>query len=194
LVAARLGRLRKQPVAPAQQPTEPVTSDRRAAARARAAAIAERFVRTHGSVPAGHHATTVPVDAEAAPERDLSEAMELALSGEYAQAEQMLSELEVATLGDTHNRVSFARRFCELQGLEDAQGKGVIGRGLDKEAKRLLRQDKHWAFGHFALGKLRLAQGDEEGAARSFKNAAALEPQNLHIQRYHRILSRRVKK
>ncbi|NOY93500.1 MAG: hypothetical protein GXP55_20135 [Deltaproteobacteria bacterium] len=199
LVAARLARHKPQrtvapPVAPS--PARHDTQDKRAAARARAAAIAERFERQHGLVPSAARHTTQPAMAAAIPDwqRDLEHGLELATQGAYVKAQALLAEVEAASAGDARARVSFARRFAEHQTLDDTRGQEVIGRGLMKEAKKLLRQDKHWAFAHFVLAKLRLADGDEEGAARSFKNAATLEPQNIHVQRYHRILQRRMKK
>ena len=196
LVAARLARhreLRQGARTPESAPKEQGT--KRAVAMARAAAIAERFERHHGSVPGRVRATNQPAMASTTDlAKDLALGLELLTQGAYAKAEALLADVEAASVGDERTRVSFARRFAEHQLLEEADGKAVIGRGLSKEAKRLLRQDKRWAFGHFALGQLRLAEGDEKGAARSFKNAAALEPQNIHIQRYHRILERRTRK
>jgi Flp pilus assembly protein TadD len=55
--------------------------------------------------------------------------------------------------------------------------------GLD----RILSRSPHWVHGHILLAKLRWAQGEREGFARSFATAVAAMPRNLDLWREYLI-------
>jgi Flp pilus assembly protein TadD len=50
--------------------------------------------------------------------------------------------------------------------------------------ERILARSPHWAEGHVLLAKLRWAQGEREGFARSFETALAEMPTNLDLRRH----------
>jgi hypothetical protein len=62
--------------------------------------------------------------------------------------------------------------------VADGQPDAAIS-GLD----RIVSRSPHWVPGHVLLAKLRWAQGEREGFARSFEAAVAAMPQNLDLWR-----------
>lgn len=70
-----------------------------------------------------------------------------------------------------------------LSGLTTAcAGEGEADAAIDG-LERLLSRSPHWAEGHALLAKLRWAQGERDGFARSFEAACAAMPQNLELWR-----------
>lgn len=63
---------------------------------------------------------------------------------------------------------------CAAEGEADSAIAGL---------ERLLSRSPHWTAGHVLLAKLRWAQGEREGFARSFESAVAAMPRNLDLWR-----------
>jgi len=51
-----------------------------------------------------------------------------------------------------------------------------------------LKRDRRFAFGHYVRGQLALLDGDDERAEKSFRNAVALDPDDVDAQRHLRLL------
>ena len=100
---------------------------------------------------------------------------------------------EAARLHPSAVEYELYAEWARFQTLTDAGEMAGLRVRLEDLATRALGQDKSLAFGHHVLGQVKLMQGDEKKALRSFRIASKLDPDDRAAARYHRMLARKVR-
>ena len=82
--------------------------------------------------------------------------------------------------------------WAKFQTLTDPAEMAALRQELEERATQALRQDKQMAFAHHVLAQVRLMQGDEKSALRSFRAAMKLDSNDRVAPRYYRMLNRKL--
>ena len=82
--------------------------------------------------------------------------------------------------------------WARFQTLTDPHEMAMLRNELEEQATQALRQDKQMAFAHHVLGQVKLMQGEEKAALRSFRTAMKLDSNDRVAARYYRMLSRKL--
>jgi tetratricopeptide (TPR) repeat protein len=85
-------------------------------------------------------------------------------------------------------------RWCEYLDEEDPLRKPVFEQLLRGAVLEALRQDRRMAYAHYVQGRLYLLDEDEAAALKAFAIAAKLDPGDVEIARYHRLLRARLER
>jgi hypothetical protein len=81
--------------------------------------------------------------------------------------------------------------WARFQTLTDTAELGPARVRLEQLATQALRQDRQLGFAHHVAAQVKLMQGDEHGALRSFRIASRLDPDDKVAARYYRMLKRK---
>jgi hypothetical protein len=83
-------------------------------------------------------------------------------------------------------------RFCQYVSTEDPLVRVVYEQELRAAVLEALSQDRRMAFAHYVQGRLFMVDGDERAASRALTLASKLDPNDVEIERYLRVLRRRL--
>jgi len=83
--------------------------------------------------------------------------------------------------------------WARFQTLTDPTEMAMLRQELESLAEQALHEDRQMAFAHHVMGQVKLMQGDESGAQRSFRVASKLDPDDKAAARYHRMLLRKLR-